>query len=313
MGNLLFRVQFLAAIFTRFGSVVAVFALAWIGSWDASFADGPLTPFQLNRMTNDPQTNPTLARFTERLEPAAAEALKNIELVSEVSHHCPGVSVDEDVLRRYSDSKMANVSDDQRKDAQFLADKTFNYLIFSEVEELCAGIDYMFGPNGALIAGVVSKETITPRLASPNTRNPNKNSTSGAPEGDSAASANAQEVLNTVASFEVPDTPALSGRMYLPRGPISGWSDLDKSLVPIALRFRCQIVLKLAHEAPAARFLPPGLPDEEEAALGIAVCLLGHLPADWPERTKWRTIADVVLSHARQVGATLTLPKTIAR
>jgi hypothetical protein len=65
----------------------------------------------------------------------------------------------------------------------------------------------------------------------------------------------------------------------------------------------------LYHDDPNARFLPKEEPDEDEDALGLGVCLLGHMPTDWPDRAKVIEIVHGIFQRADKLGGKLTLPK----
>ena len=120
-------------------------------SYEANF-----TPFQLKRMTNDPKTNPELGAFPEKLDNPAAEAIAIAKLAALLAGDCRGAKANENLLRRYVATKFSGLSSGQFEDANFQANRRFQGFDFVELTQLCAGIDWLFGPHGSLLPNAVS-------------------------------------------------------------------------------------------------------------------------------------------------------------
>jgi hypothetical protein len=67
----------------------------------------------------------------------------------------------------------------------------------------------------------------------------------------------------------------------------------------------------MAHDDPSTRFLPPGSPAADEEALGVDVCLLGHMPQDWPQRAERLRAAKAIFERAAAQGSNLRMPAAI--
>jgi hypothetical protein len=122
-----------------------------------SQAQDIFTPFELRQMTNDPETNPALSTFAEKIEPPLAEALKTVHLAGILSSQCVGSSPNRAILDPYVAEHIARATSTERSDANFLARRVFQGLTYVDVAQLCAGIDYLFGPKGVLLANAVTK------------------------------------------------------------------------------------------------------------------------------------------------------------
>ena len=121
------------------------------------------------------------------------------------------------------------------------------------------------------------------------------------PEEIVKAEADAQKGLDWLASFP----------MQVPVGPFKSWSEKQREAVPALVQNTCSYLWTMAHDAPSSRFLPAELTDEDEWTLGIAVCLAGHMPADWPERNVRLQAARSTLQRAAAAGSALRMPTTI--
>jgi hypothetical protein len=130
------------------------------GAWARSKSyEAVFTPFELRRMTNDPATNPTLAKFAEKLDDPAAEAEKIIKLADFVSWSCIGVRQNSNVLRKYRADRLTGLKPDELEEAEFKTHRMFFELDYVDEAELCAGISYLFGRKGALLPNAVTLGT----------------------------------------------------------------------------------------------------------------------------------------------------------
>lgn len=134
--------------------VAASNASARSSSYQAVF-----TPFELRQMTNDPDTNPTLAKFAEKLGDPAAEAEKVVKLAQEISQTCIGSHLNAGVLQKYQAVHLSNLNSNHSKNAEFQAQRLFTNMTYVDVAELCAGVDYLFGAKGTLLPDAVTLGT----------------------------------------------------------------------------------------------------------------------------------------------------------
>ncbi len=122
-----------------------------------------------------------------------------------------------------------------------------------------------------------------------------------------------QKLLDFMAGFPLPDKPAQPGDPYLPHKPFADWSVQERSDATLVLTRLCYLFWRQAHTPPDLRLLPPVVPPADEEALGPDVCLVGHMPADWPERAATLGAARRILAEARGLGSSLALPKPLDR
>jgi len=145
----------------RIGQSLIVTLLLSLMSFGPAWArsrsyESKFTPFQLNRMTNDPKTNPALATFSEPLDDPIAEALKIVKLAGLMAGNCIGSKINSPLVRSFIKEKLSGLSKDKIEDSRFKADHTFQGMDFVDLAQLCAGIDYMFGPSGRLLPSAVT-------------------------------------------------------------------------------------------------------------------------------------------------------------
>jgi hypothetical protein len=114
------------------------------------------TPFELKRMTNDPATNPALADFAEKRDDPAAEAQKALDLAAFVSKACIGARENTAIIKSYAKARLSGLDPEKKKDAAFKARRLFDNLDYVDEAELCAGIDFLFGPKGVLLPNAVN-------------------------------------------------------------------------------------------------------------------------------------------------------------
>jgi hypothetical protein len=122
-----------------------------------------------------------------------------------------------------------------------------------------------------------------------------------------------QKTLDLLASFPIAPTPPQPGAPYLPAGPYASWSDADKASIPGNIAKTCLTMWVFAHDDPNARFLPSEVPDSDEGEIGVDLCLLGHMPADWPDRTARLRAANAIFERAASKGSTLKMPAAVIR
>ncbi|RWX03192.1 hypothetical protein EHI45_34195 [Rhizobium leguminosarum] len=134
-------------------------------------------------MTNDPQTNFYLAEALKPLSNKDAETLKVLRLSLIAGNLCLGAAID----RRTGEAYLQRAGYDRIRgkawdEAAFLANDWFKYFNYRSLAHLCAGIDYIFGPEGKLVPNLVragkgepkgSYDPQNPYLRLPPLRKPN--------------------------------------------------------------------------------------------------------------------------------------------
>jgi hypothetical protein len=75
----------------------------------------------------------------------------------------------------------------------------------------------------------------------------------------------------------------------------------------------CATFWTFVHDAPGMRVLPASLSDADEGELGMDVCMVGHMPADWPGRSARLQSVTAILKQADQAGAALHLPVALTQ
>ena len=120
-----------------------------------------------------------------------------------------------------------------------------------------------------------------------------------------------QRALDTIAAFAIPPTPSKPGAPYLPGGPFSSWSSQDQLSVPKQVAQACEALWVMYHDDESVKFLPEAQPEADEEALGLYVCLAGHMPDDWPDRTKVTQPLHDIFQRAHALGSGLTLPRAL--
>ncbi|MDE2116124.1 MAG: hypothetical protein KGJ29_14800, partial [Hyphomicrobiales bacterium] len=133
------------AISFSFGALPA-FAKKFPLTWDKRFP-----PSWKKTMTNDPKTNPVLDSFLEKMTDPLAENIRVLKLIKIMGRNCNATTINFIALSNLEVKHIQNHSPDEIKDAELLAGMKFNYMTYQTVIHLCAGIQYMFGPKGALI------------------------------------------------------------------------------------------------------------------------------------------------------------------
>lgn len=115
--------------------------------------------------TNDPASNSYLSTAMKPLANPDAETLRVIKLANVLVEFCNGAKLNTNVDKEYKrKTGYSNISGKTFEDAAFLADKSFNFFDYRKLAHLCAGSDYLFGPKGHLVAGLVQGSSGTPKL-----------------------------------------------------------------------------------------------------------------------------------------------------
>ena len=119
-----------------------------------------------------------------------------------------------------------------------------------------------------------------------------------------------QSQLDLIAA--VPFDQALrEGGISPPAGPFSSWTADQQRSMPADFQKLCAgfwTFINGADGPPRSRLLPASLSGSDEIRLVMDVCLVAHLPADWPERSAKLQSAAAILGQADQAGASLRLP-----
>ena len=68
----------------------------------------------------------------------------------------------------------------------------------------------------------------------------------------------------------------------------------------------------LEGDNPNAHLLPETMTKTESAELAVSVCLPAKMPTDWPERKKYLSDAQRLITKANSLGAGLHLPKGLS-
>lgn len=117
-----------------------------------------------------------------------------------------------------------------------------------------------------------------------------------------------QQVLDLIAGMPFTGTFSQLGAPAIPTGPFSSWTADQQQVFPKDLAQVCGAFWIFAHDAPGTRVLPASLSDDDEGQLGLDICLVGHMPVDWPGRAARLQSATAILARAAQAGSSLHLP-----
>lgn len=123
-----------------------------------------LPAFWAKSMTNDPATNYYVAQSMKPLASADAQILRVYMLAMIAGKFCSGASVNKAGIDAYLLMVNATLKEETYNDAAFLADDSFKYFDYRALAHLCAGSDYLFGPEGHLAAGLVRSGDGKPRM-----------------------------------------------------------------------------------------------------------------------------------------------------
>ncbi len=117
-----------------------------------------------------------------------------------------------------------------------------------------------------------------------------------------------QLVLDMIAGMSFEKTFSQLGASAVPTGPFSSWTADQQRVFPTELAQVCAAFWTFAHDAPGTKFLPASLSDGDEGELGLDVCVVSHMPVDWPGRAASLQSATAILARADQAGSSLHLP-----
>jgi hypothetical protein len=122
-----------------------------------------------------------------------------------------------------------------------------------------------------------------------------------------------QPALDLIAGMSFDNTFKQPGASMPPTGPFSSWTLDQRRSFPADLQKLCATFWTFVHDAPGSRVLPASLSDTDEGNLGMDVCMVGHMPADWPERSAKLKSLAAILKQADQAGASLHLPAALTQ
>jgi hypothetical protein len=131
-------------------------ALAFVVSaWSCFAADIP--SFWRKSMTNDPTTNWYVSQAMNPLANKDAETLRIQNLAGIIGNLCADARINKTVGESFLKySRRPKLNANAYKEAVFLADDQFKYFDYRALVHLCAGSDYLFGPQGHLVPNLIS-------------------------------------------------------------------------------------------------------------------------------------------------------------
>lgn len=149
----------------RMGRFLGMLALGLLGSAGLCIAD-EMPAFWAKSMTNDPVTNSYLARTSKPLPDHDAETMRIVTLVKVLGKECRGASVNKKALKAFMKSaNYAGIKGNSYDNAVFLTQHSLKYFDYRMLAHLCAGSDYLFGPQGHLAAGLIKVGKGKPRTS----------------------------------------------------------------------------------------------------------------------------------------------------
>ncbi|MEO5755276.1 MAG: hypothetical protein ABIQ51_00320 [Mesorhizobium sp.] len=119
-------------------------------------AEDKFPPFWRKAMTNDPNTNYFLKKYSVPLDDPAGTAVRNIMLARVIGALCQSSKLNRAKVKAYRERTIGSLSPEQLKAAAFQGGSALRSFNYQDLAYLCAGVDYQFGPNGVLIPGAVS-------------------------------------------------------------------------------------------------------------------------------------------------------------
>ncbi len=122
-----------------------------------------------------------------------------------------------------------------------------------------------------------------------------------------------QPALDLIAGIPFDGVFKQLGAPTPPTGPFSTWTAAQQKSFPVDLERLCAGFWTFIDGAPKSRGLPASLSDTDKVALVMDICLVAHMPADWPERRPRLQAATAILKQANQAGAPLHLPEALTR
>ncbi|WP_246665375.1 hypothetical protein [Rhizobium tropici] len=135
-----------------------------LSAWNCFAEDIPA--FWRKTMTNDPSTNWYLSEAMKRLPDADAEILRIYKLGGIVGTMCEGAKTNTAVGNLFlKTSGYGKITGDRYRETAFLADERFKYFDYQALAHLCAGGDYMFGPQGHLLPNLITGNKGIPKFS----------------------------------------------------------------------------------------------------------------------------------------------------
>lgn len=144
--------------------LVPIVLASMVSGIDAHAAE-KFPPFWRKAMTNDPNTNYFLKKYSAPLDDPAGTAARNIMLARVIGAKCQSSKLNRAKFNAYRDSTVGSLSPAEIKAAAFEAGSALRSFNYQDLAYLCAGIDYQFGPKGVLIPGAVSAGKGEPKYA----------------------------------------------------------------------------------------------------------------------------------------------------
>jgi uncharacterized protein YecT (DUF1311 family) len=117
-----------------------------------------------------------------------------------------------------------------------------------------------------------------------------------------ASNSPVQQVLNTLATPE-PPSKTIAGLA----DAYSLWTEQQRSTVPRQMQGRCRIWVMM-NDAGPARLLPAAQDPADTPQLTMDLCLVAHMPTDWPNRASTIRNAQRIVDRSTELGEPLSLP-----
>ncbi|MGY5811979.1 hypothetical protein ACXHXG_30300 [Rhizobium sp. LEGMi198b] len=117
-------------------------------------------------MSNDPSTNWYLSEAMKRMPDADAEILRIYKLGGIIGTMCKDAKVNTATGNLFlKTAGYGKITGDKYREAAFLVDDRFKFFNYRTLAHLCAGGDYMFGPQGHLLPNLVIGNKGIPNLS----------------------------------------------------------------------------------------------------------------------------------------------------
>jgi len=106
----------------------------------------------------------TVDKFTAKLDPPLAEALKNVRLARLLGSNCPDQRVVLPTLEAYARARIGTPDKTAIADADFIVGRVFWGLTRDDLGALCRASGEFFGPKGHLVPGAIRGAVGSPAL-----------------------------------------------------------------------------------------------------------------------------------------------------
>ncbi len=130
-------------------------------------------------------------------------------------------------------------------------------------------------------------------------------------QGVVTAQTNGQAALELITTMPFQGVFSQLSASATPHAPFSSWTTDQQHAIPTNLTQVCAMFWTFFHDRPGTKFLPESVSNRDEGELGVDLCLVGHMPIDWPGRAARLQSATEILRRADQAGSTLHLPSEI--